>query len=109
MMPTIHRLRNAALALAVVVAATLAGSAAASTIRQAQVSGHVTAIGGTSSISIDGHTYLIGAGTLAYQSIGSIRVGDIVSLVLDGAPNSSAAHVILIQPLPGGQASFRGQ
>ena len=53
--------------------------------------------------------YLIAAGTLAFQSVASIHVGDIVSLILDGSPNSSASHVILIQPLPGGQASFRGQ
>jgi len=95
--------------LAVLGAAALAGTAAASTIRQPQVSGHVTAIAGTTAISVDGHQYLIAAGTLAFQSVASIHVGDIVSLILDGSPNSSASHVILIQPLPGGQASFRGQ
>ncbi len=109
MMRYIHRLRNAALALAFAAAAALAATAAASTIHQAQVTGHVTAISGSSSISVDGHQYMIGAGTLAFQSIGAIHIGDMVSLVLNGPPNSSASQVILIQPLIGGSAAASGQ
>ncbi|HXN10151.1 MAG TPA: hypothetical protein VN859_02855 [Steroidobacteraceae bacterium] len=104
MMRYMHRLRNAGLALAVLASAALLGTASASTIRQAQVVGHVTAIASNAAISIDGHQYSIGAGTLASQSVATIHIGDMVSLVFDGPPNSSASHVVLIQPLPGGQA-----
>jgi hypothetical protein len=101
-------LRSACVALLLAGSATLAGTAAASTVRQAQVTGHVTGIAGNAAISIDGHQYSIGAGTLAYQSVGSIHVGDMVSLVFDGPISSSASHVILIQPLIGGQVTPAG-
>jgi hypothetical protein len=109
MMRNFHGLRSALLALAVVTSAALAGTASASTIQQAQVTGHVTAIAGGTAISVDGHQYLIAAGSLAYQSVGTIHVGDMVSLVFNGPPSSSASHVILIQPLPGGQAAPSGE
>jgi hypothetical protein len=114
MMRNMRELKAAGLALALIASAALtgavlAGPASASTIRQAQVVGHVTAIAGNAAISIDGHQYLIGAGTLAYQSVGTIHIGDMVSLVFDGPPSSSASHVVLIQALPGGQAAPSGQ
>jgi hypothetical protein len=107
MMRNFYSLKNAGLAAVLVAAAAFAGPAVAARIIAPQVTGHVTAIAG-SSISIDGHQYMIGAGTVAAQNVSMFHVGDLVGLVLNGPANSSASHVILIQPVGGGQPAPSG-
>jgi hypothetical protein len=108
-MRNFYNLRNAGLAAVLIAAAAFAGPALAARIIAPQVTGHVTAIVGSSSISVDGHQYLIGAGTMAAKNVGTIHLGDVVGLVLNGPATSSASQVILIQQVGGGQPAPSGQ
>jgi hypothetical protein len=107
MMRHFHRLMIAGFSVALIAAAVCSAPAMASRVVQPQVTGHVTAIAG-STISVDGHQYLIGAGSIAAQKVGTFHVGDLVGLVLNGPPTSSASQVILIQPIGGGQPAPSG-
>jgi hypothetical protein len=106
-MRNFHSLKNACLAAALVATALFTGPAVASRVITPQVTGHVTAIAG-SSISVDGHQYLIGAGTMAAQNIGTVHIGDLVGLVLNGPATSSASQVMLIQQVGGAQPAPSG-
>ena len=70
--------------------------ALASIIAGFQVSGHITSISGVSSVSIDGHLYIIRAGSPAVQQMGQYTTGQVVDVYLDGPPTSSASEVIAI-------------
>jgi hypothetical protein len=108
-MPIFNTPKNACLALLLAAAAAFAAPAVASRVIAPQVTGHVTAIAGSTAISVDGHQYLIGAGTLAAQNIGMVHIGDQVGLVLNGPPTSSASHVIMIQQMGAGQPAPGGR
>jgi hypothetical protein len=105
MMQYLQRARHRCLAAVAIAACalTIAAPVLASRIVQAQVTGHVTAILGDASISVDGKEYLIAAGSAAFHSIQSVHVGDQVSLIMDGPPTSSSSHVTVILPGPSEQ------
>lgn len=86
--------RTLALALSGALAAQTAG---ASMMAQPQVTGHVTALASSEVIVVDGHRYLVAANSAAFKAMGSIHVGDAVSLYLDGPARNSASHVTAIQ------------
>ena len=99
-----QRVRQRCLAAAAIAAcAIIAAPVLASRIVQAQVTGHVTAMLGDASISVDGKEYLIAAGSAAFHSMQTVHVGDQVSLIMDGPPTSSASHVTVILPGPSEQ------
>ena len=59
-----------------------------------QVSGAVTAVEGTTAVTIDGQTYLIDRNSPAYKAIQGVRPGDRVGLILSGPAGSSSAQVV---------------
>lgn len=63
---------------------------------QPQVTGAVTAVAGTTAVTINGQTYLIERNSTAYQAIQSVHVGEQIGLILDGPASSSRSHVVAI-------------
>jgi hypothetical protein len=66
----------------------------ASMVVQVQVTGQVSAVEGTTAVTINGTTYLIAANSPAYQTIQSVKVGDTIGLVLDGPSGASTTQVV---------------
>jgi hypothetical protein len=108
-MRNFHSLKHAGLAAVLIATAAFAAPAIAAKVMPPQVTGHVTAIAGSTSISVDGHQYMIGAGTMAAQNITMFHVGDLVGLMLNGPATSSASHVVMIQPIGGAPPAPSGQ
>ncbi|HEX4052533.1 MAG TPA: hypothetical protein VHY19_16815 [Steroidobacteraceae bacterium] len=89
--------RSVALSAALAAAVMAAGSPAwANMLVQPQVTGAVTAVAGTTAVTINGQTYLIERNSSAYQVIQSVHVGEQIGLILDGPASSSSSHVIAI-------------
>lgn len=61
---------------------------------QPGVTGAVSAVAGTTAVTVDGQTYLIDRNSPAYGAIQGVHVGDRIGLILDGPPGSSQSHVI---------------
>jgi hypothetical protein len=70
------------------------GSALASILIAPSVSGHITAISGVSAVTVDGHLYIIRAGSPAVSQIAQFTVGQVVDIYLDGPATTSASEVI---------------
>jgi hypothetical protein len=60
------------------------------------VTGTVTAIQGTDSITIGGQTYTVAPGSPAAQELGSLSPGEQVDAVLNGPASSSASQVVSV-------------
>jgi len=69
----------------------------ASHVLGAHIAGTVTAVTPTS-ITIDGKTYQVLSGSPAAQALSQVRVGQSVSVALDGSASAASTHVRLIQP-----------
>lgn len=82
------------------VALVLAGSLAAGGAAwgnipiEPEVTGAVTAVSGTTAVTIDGQTYLIDRNSPAYKTIQSVHPGDRVGLILSGPAGSSGTQVV---------------
>jgi hypothetical protein len=71
------------------------GMAMASTVPGEVVTGPITAINGNM-VNIQGHIYLIAAGSAAYEVVRKFQPGQIVDVQLDGPAKSSASQAINI-------------
>jgi hypothetical protein len=61
-----------------------------------QITGQVSAVEGTTAVTINGTTYLIAANSPAYQAIQSVNVGDTIGLILSGPAGVSTSQVVAI-------------
>jgi hypothetical protein len=61
-----------------------------------QVTGQVSAVEGTTAVTINGTTYLIAANSPAYQAIQSVSVGDTIGLILSGPAGDATSQVVAI-------------
>lgn len=71
-------------------------SAWASMPVQPQVTGSVSAVEGTTAVTINGTTYLIAPDSLAARSIQSVSVGETIGLVLSGPAGEATSQVTYI-------------
>jgi hypothetical protein len=87
--------------MAVLMAGSLAAGAAAwgNIPVEPQVSGAVSAVEGTTAVTIDGQTYLIDRNSPAIKAIQGVHPGDRIGLILSGPVGASGAQVIGIVPL----------
>lgn len=58
------------------------------------VTGSVTSVSGSQSINIQGHNYIIKAGSPAAAAAAGLAPGVVVDAVLDGPASSPSSHVI---------------
>ncbi|HTT05904.1 MAG TPA: hypothetical protein VMF64_11490 [Steroidobacteraceae bacterium] len=63
---------------------------------QAQVTGQVSSVEGSTAVRIDGTTYLIAPNSPAAQDIHTVSAGDTVGLVLNGPAGSATSEVVYI-------------
>jgi len=92
------------LLLPVVAAAGLvlaAGPALAARVQSVVVTGHVTAVSGADSVTIDGRTYQIAAGSPAVSTVAQVQPGELVDATLDGPAASASSQVVAIVPHQG--------
>ena len=61
---------------------------------QPGVTGDVSAVAGTTAVTVDGRTYLIDRNSPAYSAVQGVHVGDRIGLILDGPASASESHVI---------------
>jgi hypothetical protein len=71
------------------------GLAVASTVAADVVTGTITAINGNM-INIQGQVYPIASDSAAYAVVAHFKPGELVDVILDGPPKSSASHAINI-------------
>ena len=91
-------LRLTAFAVALVLGATVAlGNQIAGFV----LTGHITAISGGDALCVDGHTYVIKAGSPAAAAAQKLSNGAFVDVVLSGPPGTSASQIINIVSHPG--------
>ena len=64
------------------------------------LTGHVTAISGGDALSLDGHIYVIKAGSPAAAAAQKLSNGAFVDVVLSGPPGTAASQVINIVSHP---------
>ncbi len=65
------------------------------------LTGHITAISRGDALSLDGHIYVIKAGSPAAAAVQKLSKGAFVDVVLSGPPGTSASQIINIVPHPG--------
>jgi hypothetical protein len=90
-------IRLAALALALVLGA---AAASGNQIAGFVLTGHMTAISGGDALSINGHVYVIKAGSPAAAAVQKLPNGAFVDVVLSGPPGTAASQVINIVSHP---------
>ena len=78
-----------------------AGPALAARVINVTVTGHVTAVSGANSVTIDGRTYPIAPGSPAVSTIAQVQPGELVDATLDGPPTSGGSQVVTIAPHQG--------
>ena len=78
-----------------------AGPALAARVISTTVTGQVTAVSGGDSVTIDGRTYQVAAGSPAASAISQVQPGEQVDVTLDGPPTAAGSHVIGIAPHQG--------
>lgn len=83
-------------ALGLLALALLPGLALAGMPLQAQVTGQVSSVEGTTAVRIDGTTYLIAPNSPAAQDIRTVSAGDTIGLVLNGPAGSATSEVVYI-------------
>lgn len=87
--------RLASLLAASMTAAMLAsGAARANQVPGPTVTGYVTSVQGTDSITVDGQTYTIAPGSPAADELSSISPGQRVDVQLDGPASSPDCEVV---------------
>jgi hypothetical protein len=70
------------------------GAALATILAGFKVTGQITAISGVSGVTIDGHLYIVRAGSPAAAQLPKFSTGQTVDVYLDGPPTTSASEVI---------------
>jgi hypothetical protein len=70
------------------------GSIAANTVPGDVITGNLTAVSGTRSLNIDGHTYLVKDGSPALSAAAHLTPGQSVTVQLDGPASSPSSQVI---------------
>jgi hypothetical protein len=90
-------IRLAALAVAFVLGA---AAAPGNQIAGFVLTGHMTAISGGDTLSINGHVYVIKAGSPAAAAVQKLSNGAFVDVVLSGPPGTAASQVINIVSHP---------
>lgn len=83
-------------ALGLLALAALPGLALAGMPLQAQVTGQVSSVEGTTAVRIAGTTYLIAPNSPAAQDIHNVTAGQTIGLVLNGPPGSATSEVVYI-------------
>ena len=78
-----------------------AGPALAARVISIMVTGQVTAVSGGNSVTIDGRTYQVAAGSPAASAISQVQPGEQVDVTLDGPPTAAGSQVIGIAPHQG--------
>jgi hypothetical protein len=74
--------------------ALVSGSTAANTVPGDVITGNLTAVSGTRSLNIDGHTYLVKDGSPALSAAAHLTPGQSVTVQLDGPASSPSSQVI---------------
>jgi hypothetical protein len=90
------RFAKARHAVGLLALAALPGLATAGMPLQAQVTGQVSSVEGTTAVRIDGTTYLIAPNSPAAQDIRTVSAGQTIGLVLNGPPGSATSEVVYI-------------
>jgi len=90
------RLTLAALAAAGLAAAAVGTCAWAGMPLQPQVTGQVSAVQGTTAVTINGTTYLIAPNSPAATAVRTVTPGEVIGLVLNGPPGSATSEVVYI-------------
>src|SRR5579863_4641300 len=95
-------LRSPRLALAAVAAGTLALGAVdlaawGGMPPAPQVTGTVSAVVGTTGVTIDGTTYLVAPNSPAAAAIRAVSVGETIGLILNGPAGVGTSQVVLIE------------
>lgn len=85
--------------------ATLPTLASAGMPLQAQVTGQVSSVEGTTAVRIAGTTYLIAPNSPAAQDIRTVTAGETIGLVLNGPPGSSTSEVVYITHTAAGRGA----
>jgi hypothetical protein len=70
------------------------GSIEATTVPGDVITGSLTAVNGTRSLNIDGHTYLLKDGSPALSAAAHLMPGQSVTVQLDGPASSPSSQVI---------------
>jgi len=78
-----------------------AGPALAARVQSVMVTGHVTAVSGADSVTIDGRTYQIAPGSPAVSTVAQVQPGELVDATLDGPAASASSQVVTIAPHQG--------
>jgi ABC-type phosphate transport system substrate-binding protein len=78
-----------------------AGPALAARVTTVMVTGHVTAVSGADSVTIDGRTYPIAQGSAAASAVAQVQPGELVDVTLNGSAASAASQVVAIAPHQG--------
>ena len=73
----------------------------ATTVPGDVITGNVTAVNGTRSLNIDGHTYLLKDGSPALSAAAHLTPGQSVTVQLDGPASSPSSQVINVVPHAG--------
>ena len=91
-------IRLTTLALALVLGA---AAAPGNQIAGFVLTGYITAISGSDTLSVDGHVYVIKAGSPAAAAVQKLSNGAFVDVVLSGPPGTAASQIINIVSHPG--------
>jgi hypothetical protein len=70
------------------------GSLEATTVPGDLITGNLTAVNGTRSLNVDGHTYLLKDGSPALSAAAHLTPGQSVTVQLDGPASSPSSQVI---------------
>ena len=73
----------------------------ATTVPGDVITGNLTAVNGTRSLNIDGHTYLLKDGSPAVSAAAHLMPGKSVTVQLDGPASSPSSQVINVVPHAG--------
>lgn len=77
------------------------GPALAARVVATMMTGQVTTVSGSQSVTINGQTYQIAPGSTAASTIAQVQPGQRVDVTLDGAAAAPGTHVIAISPHTG--------
>ena len=78
-----------------------ASSLAANTVPGAIITGSLTAVNGSQSLNIEGHTYRLKDGSPAVAAAAHLSPGQSVTVQLDGPASSPSSQVINVVPRTG--------
>ena len=77
------------------------GPALAARVVSIMITGQVTAVSGSDSVTINGQTFQVAPGSPASTAMSQVTPGENVDVTLDGPATASGTHVIAIAPHQG--------